>query len=370
MQGGFCGQRGGGGRAALARGLALTAFLTPAMAGAPVLCLEYLPGIVYGDQPLSACARVEAGEATPVRLAVLLRDAQGRVLASGGGQGTAAPDAPWRHTVSLRAGKGAPAALDVVLTKATGAAELGKVTVRVLDGRHALPPLRVKGMRLVDEAGQRVVVRVEHRIRERDQSWPLVRWVRHKLYGDGVAFKHVLLLGEDLGAPADGYLTRFGGHEPPFTVTVAAVSSAPRPPTPPILRAVAALSRLPATAQPDLALLCLGHRDADFGTDVLQFHRALELLLQQLERRGCTQAVLVAPVGPSHLRKRLEPYAAAVRDVAATYNVRHLDLGATLSDRHFTGGADGGRLLLRLPNPEGHAALADALTQAIARMRR
>ena len=361
---------GEGVRAALILSLALTALLTPALAGAPVLCLEYLPGIIYDDQPLSACARVEAAEATPVRLAMLLRDAKGRVLASGGGQGAPAADAPWRHTVSLRPGKGAPVALDVVLMKATGAGELGKVTVRVLDGRQALPPLRVKGMRLVDAAGQRVVVRIEHRIRERDQSWPLVRWVHHKLYGDRITFKHALLLGEDLGAPADGYLKRFGGQRPPFTMAVVAVASAPRPPGPPILRAVAALSRLPAKTRPDLAVLCLGHRDADFGTDVLQFHRGLELLLQQLERRGCTQAVIASPVGPSHLRKRLEPYADAARRVVATYGARHLDLGATLSDRHFTGGAADGRLLLRLPNPQGHAALADALTQAITRMRR
>ena len=334
----------------------------------PRLCIEYLPGIVYDDQPLVVCARVEAEAPLPVRLAASLREAEGKVLASDSAQGTPKPGAPWRHQSTLRVPRGAPAALDVVLTKANGADELGKVTLRVLDGRQALPPLRAQGMRLVDEAGKRVAVRIEQRLRKPEQRWPLVRWLRRKLYGDRIAFDRVLLLGDDLGAPDDGYLKRFGGAKPPYAVSVVAVPGDARPPSPPILRALAAFSRAAMDPPPRLAVLCLGHRDADSGTDVVQFAHALELILQQLERRGCTQFVLVAPLGPTHLHKRLAPYIATAQRVAATYRARLVH--PRLTDAHWAGKPDDGRLLLRHPNPIGHQALADTLTRFVARMRR
>lgn len=340
-------------------------------AGGPRLCIEYLPSLVYEDQPLAVCARVESARAEGLRLSVAARDAGGKVLASAGASGTPRPGAPWRCECSLRLAGGSPAALDVVLTKASGAVALGKASVRVLNPGQALPPLRVEGMRLVDEAGRRAIVRLEHRVYEPEESWPLVRWVAHKLYGERVAFERVVVLGEDLGAREGGYLARLGARKAPFAIVTLAVPSRAEPPSPPILRAVAALSQAPAGKEPpDLAVLSLGHRDPDLGTDVLQFERGLELLVQELERRGCRHVVLVAPLGPSHLAKRLAPYTQAASRVARTYRARLLNLGPRLRDEHFAGGPGGAGVLLRFPNPQGHQALADALARHVARLRR
>ena len=351
----------------------LLALAVPVLAGepGPRLCIEYLPSILYEDQPLAVCARVEAERAEAMRLAVSVRGAGGEVLASSGAAGTPRPGAPWRCDCSLRIPRGSPTALDVVLTKANGAVELGKATVRVLASRDGLPPLWAKGMRLADEAGQRVVVRIEHRVYRPEERWPLFRWVAHKLYGDRLAFDRVLLLGDDLGAPRDGYLAKFAAAKTRFKPSVLAVPSRVEPPTPPILRAVAALSRAAADDKPpDLAVLCLGHRDPDFGTDVLQFERGLELIAQELERRGCRHLVIASPVGPSHLRERLGPYTEGAQRVATTYRARFLDVGRHLTDEHWAGEAKDDRLLLRLPNDKGHQALADALTRYVTRLRR
>ncbi|MFW6108708.1 MAG: SGNH/GDSL hydrolase family protein [bacterium] len=338
--------------------------------GSPRLRIEYLPAIVYADQPLAVCARVEATRAEPVRLAVALRDAEGTVLAASGAAGTAKPEAPWRCHVALRLARGTPTALDVVLTRASGAGELDKVTVRVLNPGEALPPLGVKGMRLTDAAGGPVVVRIEHRVYRRKQEWPLIRWVAHRIYGDRLGFDRVLLLGETLGEPREHYLAKTAASPAPFEASVLAVPSRSRPPAPPVLRAVAALSQTETLAEPDLAVISLGHRDPDFGTDVLTFHRGLELVAQELERRGCDHLVFLSPLGPGHLARRLEPYAEAARRVARIYHGRYLDLGGELSDEHFAADAPGDRLLLRFPNPAGHQALAAALTRALERLRR
>jgi len=346
--------------------LALAPSVSSAEQGAPRLCIEYLPGILYEDQPLAVCARVEAERAEAMRLAVSVRGAGDEVLASAGAAGTPRPGAPWRFQCSLRIARGSPTALDVVLTKANGAVELGKATARVLASRDGLPPLWAKGMRLADEAGQRVVVRIEHRVYRPEERWPLFRWVAHKLYGDRLAFDRVLLLGDDLGAPREGYLAKFAAAKTRFKPMVLTVPSRVEPPTPPVLRAVAALSRAAADDKPpDLAVLCLGHRDPDFGTDV-----GLELIVQELERRGCRHFVIASPVGPSHLRKRLGPYTEAAQRVATTYRARFLDIGRRLTDEHWAGEAKDDRLLLRLPNEKGHQVLADALIRAVARLRR
>lgn len=341
-------------------------------AAAPRLCIEYLPGLVYEEQPLAVCVRVEAGgpASGAVRVAAVLRDAAGRVLASDGAQGAPKPQAPWRHHSTLSARRGSPAALDLVLTKANGADELAKLSVRLLSAREPLPPLRVKGMRLVDDAGHQVVLRVEHRLRKPEDTWPLFRWLRRRLYGDRWAFRRVLVLGDDLGAPRDGYLALAAAGARRFAVSAIAVPSAPRRPGPPVLRAVAALTGARLEKPPDLAVLSLGHRDADYGTDVIQFGRALERIVQELERRGCHQFVVVAPLGPRHLRERLAPYGEAAERVAFAYRARFVDLSGRLRDEHWTGESAGRRLLLRLPNPEGHQAIADALGRCLRKIRR
>jgi len=336
----------------------------------PRLRIEYVQSILREDQPLAVCTRVEAARAEGARIAVAVRDGDGQVLAAAGASGTPKPGAPWRCECSLRLAGGTPEALDVVLTRASGAPELAKETLRVLDGRKPLPPLRAQGMRLVDEQGRPVVIRIEHRVHKPDERWPLVRWVSHKLYGDKLAFNSVLLLGEDLGAPEDGYLSQFRAAKAKFAARALPVPSRVEPPTPPILRAVAALSAAEEDPPPDLAVLSLGHRDPDFGTDLLLFERGLELIVQQLERRGCGHLVLVSPLGPSHLEKRLEPYAAAAKRVARTYRGRYLDLRRSLDDDCWRSGAGADRLLLRFPNAKGHKALAEALTRAIVRLRR
>lgn len=338
----------------------------------PRLCIEYLPGIIYEDQPLAVCVRVEAGGAgkMPVRLTVSLRDTAGRVLASDVAEGAAEANAPWRHHSVLVAARKAPAALAVTLTGTKGDDKIGEVTVGVLGAREPLPPLRVKGMRLVDEAGRRVVLRIEHRVRKPDETWPLLRWLHHRLYGDRWAFRRVLVLGDDLGAPRDGYLSQIARPGAPFAASALAVASDARQPAPPILRAVAALASATLGPTPDLAVLCLGHRDADYGTDVLEFGRALELIMQQLELRGCHRFAVAAPTGPSHLRARLAPYVAAARHTARTYRARSLDLDRRMSDKHWAGEGKDARLVLRQPNAKGHRALADAIVRHLRRLHR
>jgi len=341
-------------------------------AAAPRLCIEYLPGLVYEEQPLAVCVRVEAVGAASgaVRVAAALRDAAGRVLASDGAQGAPKPQAPWRHHSTLSAPRGSPAELELLLTKASGADLLAKLSVRLLSAREPLPSLRVKGMRLADDAGRPVVLRVEHRVRKPEDTWPLFRWLRRRLYGDRWAFRRVLVVGDDLGAPRDGYLARVAAGGRGFAVSTVAVPSAPRRPGPPVLRAVAALTAARLERAPDLAVLSLGHRDGDYGTDVIQFGRALERIVQELERRGCGQFVILAPVGPRHLRERLAPYGEAAERVAFAYRARFVDLSGRLREEHWSGEGAGRRLLLRLPNPKGHQALADALGRYLRKIRR
>lgn len=334
----------------------------------PRLCVEYFPGIVYEDEPISICTRVEAGEGAPatVSLTASLSDGSGQVLASETSQGTPAAEAPWRHESQLRPGRGSPARLDLRLASATGEA-LTAVSLRVLDGRAPLPRLKVDGAELADETGQRAIVRIEHRVRTLEQRWPLLRWLRYKIYGDRWEVHRALLIGEDLGAPKDGYLDQVAAGLKGVEVAVVAVPSEPGEDGSPALRAVAALPEPKPEAHPDLAVLCLGHCELDLGTDVLQFGRALELLIQQLERQGCEHFVLVAPVGPAHLARRLAPYAKAVERVAHTYQARFVDIRSRMTDGCWVEPETTARVVLRLPSATGQKAIAEALGPVLAK---
>jgi hypothetical protein len=338
-------------------------------AARPRLCIEYLPGIVYEDESITVCVRVEAGgeEPTAFRLTTWLLDEETYILDKGVADGTAAPGAPWRYHGSLSPGEWTPATLWVELSP-PGGDVVASLMVRVLSGRETLPALRVEGMRLVDGEGHRVIARIEHRVYEPEQRWPLVRWLQQQLVGEGWAFRRALVLGDDLGAPSDGYLSALAAASEVETAVVP-VSSSPDAAGPPILRAVAALTSAQLDAEPEVAVLCLGNCDSDFGTDVIEFGRALELILQQLEARGCSQVILVAPVGPSTHRKRLARYARAARQVAYTYRARFLDVADDLADEHWAAGSDG-QVLLRLPNPDGQAALAEAIATYLSKLRR
>jgi len=336
----------------------------------PRLCVEYVPGIVYEDEPITVCARVEAG-GTPlaVRLTASLNDGAGEALASDAAEGTPTPSAPWRHQSTLAAGNGTPASLTLSLAPAGGGAPLAMLSLGILNGREALPPLEVRGTCLADAQGRHVVIRIDHRVRVVEQRWPLVRWVRRQVHGDRWTFSRVLVLGDDLGAPRDGYLAQLASASGAWAASVLAAPSGEREAGPPVLRAVAALAAAQPAA-PDLAVLCLGSRDPDLGTDVLLFGRALELLLQQLEAQGCRQFVLVSPVGPSRSRSRLAPYREAVERVAFTYPARHLDLGSQMADAHWLADPRDDRLVLRLPNAGGQRAIAEAITACLNQLRR
>ena len=354
------------GARAPAAALCLLAGLAAARAGAavrPRLCIEYLPAIVYDDDAVTLCARVESpGEDTAVRFlfSASLLAGSGRVLASDMAKGSAKSEAPWRRHSSLRPSGAEPAKLLVRVMPAGGGLPLAAVEVPVLRARAPLPPLQAKGLRLADAKGRRVLVRIEHRTWKPKETWPLVRWLSYKFYGDSWDVARAALLGDDLGAPRNGYLAQVAARSPVPLQTIPVASAGPDVGLP-VLRAVAALTRAKLQPNTGLALVCLGHRDADFGSDVLQFRKAVELIVQQLERRGCAHCVLVAPTGPSHLKKRLAPYHKATRYVAHNYRAHLLDLAPRLTDDHYAGGPPGGRLLLRLPGPAGHRAIADAL---------
>ena len=336
----------------------------------PRLCVEYVPAIVYEDEPISACVRIEGGQGEPsaLKLIASLADASGRELAAAEGKGSAA--APWRRQAEVRLERGSPARLDLRLFQTGTALPVATVTLRVLSARSPLPPLKADGMGLADEAGQRVLVRIEHRVFERDQTWPLFRWLHYKMYGDGWVFRRALILGEDLGAPRDGYLAQTAALLKGVAATVVAVESASADPAPPVFRAVAALASAKLEAAPEAALVSLGHSDPDCGTDVRQFGLALELVVQQLEARGCKHFVFATPVGPSHLTKRLAPYAKAIGRVAFTYQARRCDLQRHLSDESWAEGGREARLVLRYPNAGGQRAMAEALAAFLARCRR
>ena len=360
-------------RVAAALVLAFCAGLASGEAQPPRLCVEYVSGIVYEDEPITVCARVEAaGAPLAVRLTASLSDAAGNALASDAAEGTPAPSAPWHHTSTLAAGTGTPAVLTLSLApvrRTADGAPLATTSLRVLNGREALPRLELQGTGLADAQGRHVVVRIDHRIRVVEQRWPLVRWVRRRIQGEGWTFGRVLVVGDDLGSPRDGYLAQLASPPAPWATSVLAVPSGERDGGFPVLRAVAALTAAQA-ATPDLAVLCLGWRDLDFGTDVLLFGRALELIVQQLEAQGCRQFVLVSPAGPGRSRSRLAPYREAVERVAFTYQARHLDLGGRMAEAHWLADPKDDRLVLRLPNAGGQRAIAEAITACLNQLRR
>jgi lysophospholipase L1-like esterase len=334
----------------------------------PRICVEYLPAAVYEDDPISVCVRVEPGEgpASALRLTVSLSDEDGKALASDAQEGSPKAGAPWRLQSRLRPDDNSPAKLELQLAAKDGQALLSRLTVRVLSAKSPLPPLRVDGNRLVDESGTGVLVRVEHRIRKPQETWPFIRWTYKKIRGDGWSASRAVLIGEDLGAPKDGYLSQVANALKNLPTSVVAVGSNEREVGWPVLRAVAALARAKLEPFPDLAVISVGHTDPDFGTDVLQFGLALELLIQQLEARGCSHVILVKPLGPPHHAKRLAPFAKAVERVAFNYRARLADVASRLGDEAWAEGESQDRLLLRLPNVAGQRALAEGLASFVA----
>ena len=349
----------------------LAAALPLAEAREPRLCIEYVPAIVHEGDPITLCARVEAKgkEAVRFRYAAVLLDDAGNRLAADEREGTARPGGPWRCQSRLVAGRHAPAALEVRVACRSDKREQ-RAVLAVLDGRRALPPLWVKGLHLIGGDGRRVVVRIEERVRKPQETWPIIRFARRRLHGDTWSFGRAATLGDDLGLRGGGYLDLLDKAVVPVAVDAVPVSLDPREVGLPVLAAVAALSRVSFEPKPDLAVVSLGHRDPDFGTDLHQFRLALELVLQQFEARGCTQFVLAAPVGPRHLRKRLAPYVEAVRRVAHIYRARFFDPAENLTDRHWVSRRADDRLVLRLPNASGHEALAESLGAFLTKIRR
>ncbi|MFP4058733.1 MAG: SGNH/GDSL hydrolase family protein [Candidatus Brocadiia bacterium] len=355
---------------ALAAAVALGVGSAPA-AQRPRLCIEHLPNVVYVDEPVTVCARVEApGEgAATFRLTTWLLDAERYILDSTATDGRAEPGEPWRYQGTLRAGEDEPASLYVELEPEGGGEVLASVMVPVLDGREPLPPLSARGMRLVDARGRRVLVRIGHRVFTREQRWLFVRYVHRRIVGEGWKFDDVVFVGSDLGAPERGYLARLAASDA-YRASVVAVPSEGEEAAPPILRAVGALSQASLEEEPDLAVLCLGHDEPDWGTGLTEFRRALELVVQQLEARGCSQFVLVAPCGPPHLAKPLARYAAVVRRVAFVYKAKFLDPREALEPGHWSAGQADGPLVLRHPNRRGHEALAETIARFLADIRR
>ncbi|MBL7223699.1 MAG: hypothetical protein ISS72_07590 [Candidatus Brocadiae bacterium] len=341
-----------------------------APAAKPRLCIEYLPAIVYDDEAITLCGRVEAeGGPAAFQYTASLLDRSERVLASHLERGAAKPGQPWRCRTSLRPKSGTPHALLVRLATPKAGSTLASVRVPILSGQARLPALTAKGTRLADAEGRLVLVRIQHRVWERKDTWPLFRWIGHKLYGDTWSVSRALVLGDDLGMPEGGYLGRLGTHRSP-SIHVLRVASQGSGASPSALRAVALLSRTALDATPGLALLSLGWREPDVGADVMEFGKTLELIVQQLERRGCERVLVLGPGGPPGLRKRLAPYAAAARRVAHTYDGRFVALAPALTDAHFLSGAADSPLRLRLPNAAGHAALADAILATLKKITR
>jgi len=260
-----------------------------------------------------------------------------------------------------------PTRLDLSLFREGAEKPVARVEVRVVNLTRPLPPLEVKGLRLTDEKGRPVVVRIAHRVRRVEQRWPLVRWIRHKLYGDRVAFDHVAVVGEDLGAARDGYLAMLSRTLRDLKVSVVSVPSGSREKGPAVLRAVATVSRRTWREPPGLVVLSLGHSEDDLGTDPLVFGRGLEALIQHFERVGSRHFVLLAPVGPPAHSRRLTKYAAETRRVAHTYQSRYADVRGVVTGCWGLGTASATR---RFPNVEGHRRLAAALADFVRALRR
>jgi len=324
------------------------------------LCVEYLPVIVYEDEAVTVSVRVEGDGA--FALTAGLADAQRKTLATRTVRSRTTAESPWRGSFSLPSGKRVPAVLALYL------GDRLSVRVPIFSGRQPLPPLQVKGARLCGSDGSPVLLRIEHRVFQPREDWPFVRWVGAQIYGDGWKFDRVTVVAEDLGMPKDGLLAALEAATSP-KITVVPVPSDTRDVALPVLRAVAALSNARSLGTPDLAVLFLGHGDVDFGTDVAAYGRALELILQQFEVRGCDQFAMAPPVGPPHLQKRLAPYAREARRVARIYHARVLPVGAALRDAHWTAGGATAPVTRRWPDAAGHAALAKAILEGLAGIR-
>jgi hypothetical protein len=350
-------------------GLLLAAVPRVGAAAKPQLRIEYLPTIVYQDEAITVSARVEADGQAAFRVAAALVNSSEETLATAEARGSADQEKPWRRHLSVGPVDGEPAALVVRLIPPKGTGTLSAVKVPILTASDGLPPLRADGMRFTNGDGRAVLVRIEHRVWERRDTWPLFRWLYHKVYGDAWAVSRVVVVGEALGVPGDGYLQKLRRADS-FTVQTLLVGNEARTKALPVLRAAARLTREKLEPTPDLAVLALGFRDADVGTDVRQFHKALELMAQHLEREGCDALVVLGPGGPKHLRRRLAGYRKAARKVAHIYHGKFLDLGRVLRAEHFVSAAGQGQVQLRFPNPQGHAAMAKAVLEFLDKVTR
>lgn len=373
----------------------------------PRFVVEYLPAFAYDRESISLRFRVENPRAAPLDCTVEAALSPSREDASPAespeavrlrvppGQKRSAgfelPVSGWsRAEVRFEAEGGAPAA------SAKEAAREVPLVIRRFGEDDDIPTLEAAGDRLyVRRApssrgpGDAAVLTLAQRVGEDDREWLMVKLLAQRL-GEGTPPAGVLLLGARLtrarsirgGARsrvASGSFTQATrrGDEPAYLRAVREgagtwVQTAALPGegaanvTYPILADfAAALASLQGARPAELVVWVVACDDARRGTPVRTFRKAADFLLHRALDRLGRVTVLFVPE-PAVPPKRRALYSEALRKAALACRVSFVRVDALEKRAFWTGEAAGSRRpLLRFPNPEGHAALAEAVLECI-----
>lgn len=335
------------------------------------LIVDYLPNFVYPSEPLTFCARVENAGTTPQPAALhyALADSRGKTLWQGDQTAEVQPEKFWRVQETCRIPKKLSGELALRISLKHKGSALAQHCTRII-GRHAARPgLQTQGTHLEDEKGNWITFQIEQKVRQPDRKWIFARWVRGKVHRDTVKPESVVVIGSRLAAEAsdtsyaDLFLPGDGGKRAMRVAATTALGSGGT--TYPVLQAAVTMCVHKLPRSPRIALVVLGTEDQRMGTGILEFRRAIELILQRLEKLGCKRTYLISPISPPHLAGEVSRYTAMLRTLAWVYRVQFIDVGSVLSPEHWRLKGEVKELFGAYPNLAGQKKIAEVIRAKI-----
>jgi hypothetical protein len=351
----------------LLSGLVLCA--ASAASGEPVLLLDDAPSFTYrgGDITISLRVVNPAAAERPLGIRCSLRGSDGKAAWTREVGGRAPAAGSWRTELTCRLNSRASTAPELLLELTADGRRVDTSTLRVLRPDAELPELKASEGKLLDGARARVVFEIERRVRPPSTRWMFVRWLRKKMTDDVIRAPDLLLLADELGQPPGAA----GGYIDQLAKDVAGLQAVHIPTTEGLgsLRAVeqAFREKLP---EAQMAVLFIGNQDYEWGGDVLDYRRSLELIIQRLEARGVGSFVIIPPIAPRHWRDQAERYRRVAGQVAWDYSARLIDLGGLRDDTIWLREEGTSQVYLRNPSERGHRVIARTIADELAKIRR